>query len=113
MYFMQFFKAYHCTHLGWLLCSISSTYKHDKVLHLLATRLVSMFVSFSYIHVYADLPGLRPSEGPQATVLSDLLITSYKPDIVVHNSEASAVALLELTCLLDSEHHLQAARYRK
>ena len=32
---------------------------------------------------------------------------------VVYNSEASTVALLELTCPLDSEHHIQEARSRK
>jgi len=58
-----------------------------------------MFVSYSYIHAYADLPGLRASEGPQATVPSDLLITSYRSDIVVHNSEASTLALAEFDCL--------------
>ena len=72
-----------------------------------------MFVSYSCIHVYADLPGLRASEGPQATIPSNLLITSYRPDIVVYNSETSSVALLELTCPLDSEHHIEAARSRK
>ena len=61
--------------------------------------------------MYADLPGLRASEGPQATIPLNLLITSYRPDIVV--SEASSVALLELTCPLDSEHHIEAARSRK
>ena len=73
-------------------------------------------VSYSCIHVYADLPGLQASEGPQATTVytpSNLLITSYRPDIVVYNSEASSVALLELTCPLDSEHHIEAARSRK
>ena len=85
-------------------------YRHDQVLHLLACRLVDMFVSYSCIHVYADLPGLRAS--PQATIPSNLLITSYRPNIVVYNSEASSVALLELTCPLDSEHHIKAARSR-
>ena len=47
------------------------------------------------------------------TIPSNLLITSYRPDIVVYNSEASSVALLELTCPLDSEHHIEAARSRK
>ena len=89
------------------------TYRHDQVLHLFASRLVDMFVSYSCIHVYADLTGLRASEGPQATVPSNLLITSYRPDIVVYNSEASSVALLELTFPLDSELHIEAARSTK
>ena len=36
-----------------------------------------------------------------------------RPGIVVYNSETSSVALLELTCPLDSEHHIEAARSRK
>ena len=63
--------------------------------------------------MYAVLPGLRASEGPKATIPSNLLITSYRPDIVVYNSETSSVALLEQTCPLDSEHHIEAARSRK
>ena len=55
----------------------------------------------------------RASKGPQAMVPSDLLITPYRPDIVVYNSEASSVTLLKLTCPLDSENHLQPARSRK
>ena len=89
------------------------TYRHDKVLYLLASWLVDIFVSFSSIQVYADIHGLQTSEGPQGTVPSSLLFTPYRPDIVVYNSEASTVALLELTCPLDSEHHIQEARSRK
>ena len=45
--------------------------------------------------------------------VSTLMVTAYRPDIVIYNSNTSAVALLELTCSLDSEHHLEAARSRK
>jgi len=68
------------------------TYRHDQVLHVLVSRLADMFVNYPSIQVYADLPGLRASEGPQATVPSDLLITTYRPDIVIYNSEASSIA---------------------
>ena len=57
----------------------------------------------------ADLPDLCTGEVSQATVPSYLLITSHRPDIVVYDSETSTVALLELTCPLDSKHHIQAA----
>ena len=43
-------------------------YWHDQVLHALVSRLVDMFVTYPCIHVYADLPGLRASEGSQVTV---------------------------------------------
>ena len=42
-----------------------------------------------------------------------MLTTSYRPDIVVFNSQVSSVALLELTCPLDSVHHIQSACSRK
>ena len=42
-----------------------------------------------------------------------LLITSYRPDIVIYNSQSSSITLLELTCPLDSIHHIQSARNRK
>ena len=52
--------------------------------------------------------------GQTIKVPSKLLITSYRPDIVVYNSEESTVtALLELTYPLDSERHIEAARSRK
>ena len=47
---------YNCTYLGWLLCELSSTicyaYRHDRILHLFASRLAGIFVSYLYIHVY-------------------------------------------------------------
>ena len=63
--------------------------------------------------VYADLPGWRASDSPQATVPPSILITSSRPDIVIHNTDSGAVALLELTCPLELVHHLELARDRK
>ena len=63
--------------------------------------------------VYADLPGRRASDSPQATIPPSLLITSYRPDVVIHNRRSNSIAILELTCPLDSVHHLEAARDRK
>ena len=42
------------------------------------------------------------------------MVTMYHPNIVIHNSSTSAVALLELTCPLvdyplNSDHHPEAA----
>ena len=42
-----------------------------------------------------------------------LLITSYRPDVVIYNATRNLVVLLELTCPLDSIHHLESARDRK
>jgi len=63
--------------------------------------------------VYADLPGRRASNTPQATVPPSIFINPYCPDIVIHNKASNAVALLELTCPIDSLSHLQSARSRK
>jgi len=89
------------------------TYRHDQVLNLLASKLKEIFSDYSSIHVFADLQGLRASEAPQATIPSTLLITPYRPDIVVYNSDVPSIALLELTCPLDSEHNIESARSRK
>ena len=63
--------------------------------------------------VYANLPGRRASDSPQATISPSLLITSYRPDVVIHNRRSNSIAILELTCPLDSVCHLDAARDRK
>ena len=42
-----------------------------------------------------------------------MMVTPYRPDLVVHNTSTNSIALLELTCPLDSEHHLESARERK
>ena len=86
---------------------------HDQVLHLIASKLKELFKFDTSICVYADLQGWRSSESPQATIPSALVSTPFRPDIVVYNSATSSVALLELTCPLDSEHHILSARSRK
>ena len=56
---------------------------------------------------------MRASDSPQATIPPYLLTTSYRPDIVFYNESSSSVALLELTCPLDSVEHLKPARDQK
>ena len=53
---------------------------------------------------------MRVSDSPQTTIPPLLLITPYRPDIVIYNQINTSVALLELTCPLDSAHHLESAR---
>ena len=43
----------------------------------------------------------------------EMMVTPFKPDIVIHNTIASSLLLFELTCPLDSAHHLREARSRK
>jgi len=89
------------------------TYRHDQVLSILAAMLDKVFISCPFIHVFADLHNRRACEAPQATIPTSILITPYRPDIVVYNSQVHCVAMLELTCPLDSVHHLESARNRK
>jgi len=83
------------------------------VLSLLASKLKEIFNDYPSIHVFADHQGLQASETPQATIPSTLLTTPYRPDIVVYNSDKPSVALVELTCPLDSEHNIHSVRSRK
>ena len=75
--------------------------------------LTNTFADCPSIQVFADLNNHRACEAPQATIPTSILITSCRPDIVVYNSQVHSVAMLELTCPLDSAHHLESARNRK
>jgi len=83
------------------------TYHHDNVLHCLATELLKYFAWSSLILLYANLPGMRASDCPRATIPSSLLVTSYRPDLVIYNKENNSVFMLELSCPLDSTCHLE------
>ena len=88
------------------------TYYHNQVLQCLTAELKKLLSTAGIVSVYADLPGLCASDSPQATVPPTILVTSYHPDIVLCNG-SNKVALLELTCPLDSVEHLKSARVRK
>ncbi|XP_065884075.1 uncharacterized protein [Dysidea avara] len=89
------------------------TYRHDQVLRVLATKLSEAFADIPFVKVFADIPNFHADNSPQSTIPMSLLITSYRPDIVIYNSQSSSITLLELTCPLDSIHHIQSARNRK
>ena len=89
------------------------TYRHNQVLFVLATKFVEAFTSAPFIKVFADLPGFHADNTPQSTIPASLFITPYCPDIVIYNPQSSSIALLELTCPLDSIHHIQLAQSRK
>ena len=88
------------------------TFRHNQVLSILASSLIDIFADTPFVKVFADLPNFYANDAPQATIPSDL-ITSYRPDIVIYNTKCPSIALLELTCPLDSSQHIQAARDRK
>jgi len=75
--------------------------------------LTDIFTDKPFVKVHADLPNFYANDTPQTTIPSDLLITSYRLEIVIHNTQCPSVTLLELTCPLDSAQHIQAARDRK
>jgi len=89
------------------------TFCHNQVLKCLATEISKLFTGSSSVLIYADLPGLRVSDCPQATIPLSLLVTPYRPDLVIYNRSSNCVAMTELTCPLDSVEHLQSARERK
>ena len=66
------------------------TQRHDSVLQCLFHILKS-----TDTEIYADLPGLRASDSPPATVPLHVLVTSARPDIVI--IEDATITLLELT----------------
>ena len=63
------------------------------------------FLPVNILNFYAD-------NTPQSTIPASLFITPYRPD-VIYNPQSLSIALLELTCPLDSIHHIQSARSRK
>ena len=75
--------------------------------------LTKAFADCPSIQVFADLNNHRACEAPQATIPMSILVTPYRPDIVMYNSQVHSVAMLELTYPLDFVHHLELAQNRK
>ena len=88
------------------------TYRRDLVLQSLVTYFIKIFTNLPFIRVYADLPNLRASESPLSTIPTGVTATPFRLDIVIHNTITSSLLLFELTCPLDSAHHLREARTR-
>ena len=82
-------------------------------MHCIVSNFSGLLAESKTIHVYADLPGMYASVSPQAAIPPSLIITPYRPDIVIHNKSTNSVVLLELMCPLDSIQHLESARDRK
>jgi len=89
------------------------TFRHNQVLSVLASALTNLFADVPFVKVYADLPNFYANNAPQTTIPADVLVTPYRPDIVIFNTKCQSICLLELTCPLDSPQHIQAARDRK
>ena len=89
------------------------TYHHNQMPSALATMLTNAFADCPSIQVFADLNNRRACEAPQATIPTSILITPCCLDIVLYKLQVHSVAMLELTCPLDSVHHLESAWNRK
>jgi len=83
------------------------------VLHCLASGISAFVAQPDAIYVYADLSGMHASESPLSTLPSLLMVTLYQPDIALYSEIDHTVALLELTCPLDSFQHLESSRNHK
>jgi len=86
------------------------TFRHNQILKCLPTEISKLFTGSSSVLLYADLPGPCASDCPQATIPVSLFVTPYRPDLVICNRSSNCVAMMELTCPLDSVEHLQFAR---
>jgi len=82
-------------------------------LQCLAHQFINIFEHLPSIQVFVDLPTLQASVSPPVTIPTEVLLTSYRPDLVFYNTATNSITLLELTCPLDSVHHLESARSRK
>ena len=63
------------------------TFRNNQVLSILASSLIDIFADTPFVKVFADLPNFYANDAPQVTIPSDLLITSYCPDIVIYNAK--------------------------
>jgi len=61
------------------------------------------------MRVYVD----GKCDAPPATIPPSILVSSYRPDIVVCNDDLKTISLLELTCPFNSSADLTAAHHRK
>ena len=73
------------------------------------SKLTALFADLQDVRAYADLNGFRFNESPQEIIPSTVLITPYRPDLILYNSHSSLMGIIELTCPLDSRQHLESA----
>ena len=62
------------------------------------------------VSVYADLQGFRFNDSPPEIIPSNVLVTPYRPDVVIYNRHSASMGIIELTCPLQ---HMESARSRK
>ena len=79
-------------------------------MHILVSKLTTLFADHQDVRVYADLNGFHFNESPQETIPSTVLITPYHRDLILR---FSLMGIIELTCPLDSCQHLESAHCQK
>jgi len=75
------------------------TYRHNMALQCLVHQFIDIYKHLPSIKVFADLPNLQASVSPLATLPPEVMLTSYRPDLVFHNTATKSIALLELILL--------------
>ena len=85
------------------------TWRHDSVLQKIVDHIKFHLDSEGVL--YADLPNLRASDNPPATIPPEILVTSARPDIVIVNS--NSIIIIELTIPYNSPVSLTNAHTRK
>ena len=85
------------------------TWRHDSVLNCIISLVLNEIPPCAKL--YADLPGLRASESPPATLPADLSTSTARPDIVLVSEES--VTMLELTIPSNSKEAITKAKERK
>ena len=85
------------------------TWRHDSILQALV-RNFKKDLPPCY-KIYTDLPGYQASVSPPSTIPPHITSTLSTPDLVVVSTDS--IALLELSVVTNTEHHLLAARNRK
>ena len=85
------------------------TWRHDSVLNCIISHIKEEIPPSSKL--YADLPGLRASESPTATLPTNLSTSTARPDIVL--TTESSVTMLELTIPSNSHDAIRKAKERK
>ena len=85
------------------------TWRHDSVLNCIISQIKEEIPPSSKL--YADLPGLRASESPPATLPTNLSTSTARPDMVL--TTESSVTMLELTIPSNSYDAIRKAKKRK
>ena len=86
------------------------TWRHDSVLKCICKSLLDKIHN---VKLYADLCGYRFDDSPPLTIPSSIVVTSYRPDLVIVSETDKRISILELTVPNNTPDGLINARHRK